>query len=139
MKLNRYLTPTGILVVATILIIGVGLLFIPRTSHKHVSIEPVSPVVTLGEGWEYRWCDSPRDAAGVPLWTYEELDNPAWQPLSTLGWPPNPPSQATFWLRTTLPPEEHWPEPALFIPLTGQLFELYLDQELLYQFGELDD
>src|SRR5262245_3713422 len=113
MNLTRYLTPTRILVVAAILMIGVGLLFIPRASHKQVWVEPDSPIATLSEGWQYRWGDSPRDATGVPIWTYEDLANPAWQPLPMLGWPPNPQNQTTFWVRTTLPPADHWPEPSL--------------------------
>ena len=57
MKLTYYLTPTRILVVATILAIGVGLLFMPRNSHKQIEFEPDSPVMTLSEGWQYRWGD----------------------------------------------------------------------------------
>jgi hypothetical protein len=35
----------------------------------------------VGEGWQYRWGDSPIDARGVPLWAYNESDGSVWMPI----------------------------------------------------------
>ncbi|PAU79110.1 sensor domain-containing diguanylate cyclase [Halomonas salipaludis] len=88
-------------------------------------------------GWEWRWGDSPLDAAGRPTW---RQDNAAegWQEI---GFPSNPPArsgQQHLWLRTTLP-DGDWRDPVIYIYSIDLIAQFFLDGELLYQYGEFDD
>lgn len=126
------------LIIIILVVLVIGSLFTISFDSQIQSLGEVdSPAVKLAEGWQYRWGDSPLDTAGIPLWTYDDLANPTWQPLPILGWPPNRQGRANLWLRITLPTTGQWHIPSLFIPQTSQRFELYLEDELIYRFGEL--
>ena len=47
-------------------------------------------LVELDRDWAYRWGDSPLDAAGVPVWTYEQESGQAWREIN---FPSNPPDR----------------------------------------------
>ena len=127
------------IILFTLLALAIGSLFtISFDSHKESMLEPDSSVVKLEGGWLYRWGDSPLNADGIPIWTYDDLSNPDWQPLPTLGWPPDREGRTSVWLQITLPSSGRWQDPALFIPQTSQVFELYIENELIYKFGELN-
>lgn len=87
-------------------------------------------------GWEWRWGDSPRDAAGAPVWLSEGkgLD---WQAIDVPSNPPGRQGRQNLWLRTSLP-EGGWPDPVLYINSIDLIAQFYLDGEPLYQFGEFD-
>nr|WP_290694512.1 GGDEF domain-containing protein [Halomonas sp. UBA3074] len=86
--------------------------------------------------WEYRWGDSPPNVDGTPAWLYS--DALEWQSTAS---PSNPPGRAGhqhLWLRTTLP-EGQWNDPVLFITSINLIGQAYLGDQLIYQYGELDD
>lgn len=90
----------------------------------------------LDAGWEYRWGDSPFDAAGVPLWT-QAPEEDAWSPI---GFPSNPPGRAgrqNAWFRVTLP-EGEWRDPVLYIFSVDIIVQVYLEGRLLYEYGHFD-
>ncbi|MGB2905479.1 MAG: ATP-binding protein [Candidatus Aminicenantaceae bacterium] len=98
--------------------------------------EANAPPHLLIEGWETRWGDSPFDAEGIPAWTYQDLQSPEWTPVSriiTLA-PPN--AERFHWLRIGLP-EDYWSEPVLFFPRVYLHLQVYLEDRLLYSYGEM--
>jgi hypothetical protein len=81
--------------------------------------------------WEYRWGDSPG----------EESANAAlkWQPLGRKAIP-NPPGRQGrrfLWLRTRLSGPDV-DDATLYLGIVNQLFEAFIDGELVYRFGQLD-
>ncbi|HET8904701.1 MAG TPA: diguanylate cyclase [Saccharospirillum sp.] len=97
-----------------------------------------SSAMTLDEGWQYRWGDSPFTAAGEPVWTRDAPDSEAWH---SIGFPSNPPGrngQTNVWFRVNLP-ENQWWEPILYIYSVDLITEVYLDSEKIYQYGTFDD
>ncbi|MFC3852637.1 diguanylate cyclase [Salinispirillum marinum] len=92
--------------------------------------------IDLSQQWEYRWGDSPFTADGRPLWTLE--DNPAaWAPIDFPSNPPNRDGQTNAWYRLTLP-DNQWRDPALYIFSIDLIAEFYLEDELIYRFGDFD-
>lgn len=114
----------------------------PATSVAAGPAEPKPPRLSPVElaqdytgAWSYKWGDSPRDENGVFLW----LQAAAFTPLETPG-PPRPPGrsgQQFLWLRTQLTgPEVH--DATLYLEIVDQLFEAYLDGQLIHRYGDLD-
>ncbi|MDR5865857.1 GGDEF domain-containing protein [Halomonas koreensis] len=90
----------------------------------------------LGEGWEYRWGDSPFLADGTPAWTGAAEDD-AWRPIA---FPSNPPDRAGrrhAWFRVTLP-EGPWRDPVLYVYSIDLIAEAYLGGERIYRHGTFD-
>lgn len=86
--------------------------------------------------WEYRWGDSPPSVDGTPAWLYSDaLD---WQPTASPSNPPGREGHQHLWLRTTLPGGE-WNDPVLFITSINLIGQAYLGNQLIYQYGELDE
>jgi diguanylate cyclase (GGDEF)-like protein len=90
----------------------------------------------LDSGWQYRWGDSPFDENGIPVWTQEAVDE-AWQPI---GFPSNPPGREkrhNAWFRITLP-EGNWRDPVMYIYSVDLIVQVYLESDLIYQYGAFD-
>jgi len=94
-----------------------------------------SPPVKITEVWQYRWGDSPVDEAGVPLWTYRELDSPEWKLTTATTQLPGHEGRKILWLRAPLP-EGKWEAPAVLIPRVYMLCQVYLDRSLIYASGD---
>ncbi len=137
MKLRSYLTTGRIFIAIVLCIIINAWFFVPLDNASQSLIQSELSSIEITEGWQYRWGDSPLDEGSIPIWSYDDLGNTAWQPLAKLGRPPDYDGQRNFWLRTKLPSGE-WRDPTLFIPLTRELFEIYVEGELIYKFGELN-
>ncbi len=97
----------------------------------------VAPPRDLADGWEYRWGDSPRLPDGSPAWTRQAEDD-AWQPIAFPSNPPDRQGRHHAWFRITLP-EGNWRDPVLYIYSIDLLAEFYLDGDLLYRHGSLDE
>ena len=94
------------------------------------------PQIDLTDGWQYRWGDSRMDGDGVPVWTYEDLGSPEWKGAQSTQNPPGRNRQKELWLRTSLP-EGKWNDASIYVNKVNLNFEVYLEQELIYKFGEL--
>ena len=94
--------------------------------------EPAGP-------WEYRWGDSPRDQNGHLVWLSSDAngDSGSWQSNGQSVRPEGHGSNRYLWLRTRLD-GPRVANPALYFLIVEQLFEAYLDGQLIYRFGELD-
>ena len=89
----------------------------------------------LDSDWEYRWGDSSFDGE-IPVWTLEDNPN-AWKPIDFPSNPPNRDGQQNAWYRITLP-EGTFVDPVVYIYSIDLIAEVYLEQELIYQFGDFD-
>lgn len=89
----------------------------------------------LTSGWQYRWGDSPVDTTGTPTWLTERPDS-AWNTFPKLDWPEGRDGQEWIWYRITLPPVR-FARPALYLPNVATAFEVYIGEDLVYQFGTL--
>lgn len=104
------------------------------------------PIQVVGGSWEYRYGESPLDAAGRPLWASAPAGSDLVRPgASGAGFracgsdtkPPGRGGQDVLWLRTRLPGPEV-AQPTLYFLIVEQIFEAYLDGQPLYHFGQLD-
>lgn len=88
------------------------------------------------QSWEYRWGDSPYDGNNRPQWL--QSDSTEWQSIDSPSNPPGRNGREHLWLRTTLPAGD-WSDPVLFITSINLIGQVYLGDELIYQYGEFDD
>lgn len=86
--------------------------------------------------WEYRWGDSPRNTNGSPAWLHSDTID--WQTAASPSNPPGREHHQHLWLRTTLP-EGDWNDPVLYITSMNLIGQVYLGDELVYQYGEFDE
>jgi diguanylate cyclase len=100
------------------------------------SSRPAS-LVGLTEGWSYRWGDSPRGADGVFTWLGQGSED-GWQPISYPSNPPDRLGRRNAWFRVRLP-ESAARDPGLFVYSIDVNAELYVGEELVYAWGELDE
>jgi len=97
-------------------------------------------LIELTEGWEYRWGDSPLDADGVLVWTYEDTSSTEWLSIDYndgIANPPNRQDHKILWLRITLP-EKNLRDPQLRIQFIGFACEAYLEKDLFYSFKSVN-
>ncbi|WP_169697738.1 GGDEF domain-containing protein [Methylophaga nitratireducenticrescens] len=89
------------------------------------------------ENWQYRWGDSPF-LDGKPIWTMPDQENhDDWQSIPNPIYPPDRQDRENIWYRTTLP-DIKLVDPVVFISSIDLIAEVYLDQQLIYRFGEFD-
>ena len=93
--------------------------------------------VTLSEGWQFRWGDSPVSADGSPAWAQGQ-DPRGWQAINFPSNPPGRDGKRHAWFKTTLPSEGSWRDPVLYIYSVDLLLEAYLEGQRHYRFGEFD-
>lgn len=101
----------------------IGLLVLVACSGRGLDAGSPSPV-TLNDGWEYRWGDSRDDEPAA-----------AWRPATLPGTPAGRNGQSHLWMRRTLPPNV-WRDPALMAPGIDRVFEVWLEDRLVYRFGD---
>ncbi|MBD2040756.1 ATP-binding protein [Microcoleus sp. FACHB-672] len=122
---------------AFLLAMLMGQLFSTQSSYVGVPQSTNSLPVAITEGWQYRWGDSPFDAAGVPVWSYQELSSPEWKSLQIPAKLAKPPGEKMAWFRVKLP-EGRWQYPSLNLQGASWSFEVYQNQELIGKFADLD-
>ncbi len=119
------------------LILSIMILFFLGSLEVHAqSVQDAdSATVKITEGWQYRWGDSPVDEAGVPLWTYQELDSPDWKSTTATTRLPGHEGRKILWLRVPMP-EGKWEAPMVLIPRVFSLCHVYLDRSLIHSSGD---
>ncbi|WP_151702924.1 GGDEF domain-containing protein [Nitrincola alkalilacustris] len=91
--------------------------------------------MSLDQGWEYRWGDSPF-VDGVPQWVL--ADEP--EHWHDIAFPSNPPGrhlQQNVWYRVALP-QSNWVDPVLYVTSIDLIAEVYLGANKIYHYGEFD-
>ncbi|WP_416395161.1 GGDEF domain-containing protein [Allohahella sp. A8] len=92
--------------------------------------------ISLEEGWEYRWGDSPFTQAGEPEWAISSSPDD-WQ---AIGFPSNPPGRdghTNVWFRVPIP-EAHLHEPVLYIFSVDLIVQVFHEGRQIYQYGTFD-
>lgn len=86
--------------------------------------------------WQYRYGDSPKGSDGqAPLWAQAAVPEGTFKDAPYLTNPPGRDGQRWLWLRTRLA-GPMVPRSMLYLMTVDQIFEAYLDGELVYRFGE---
>ena len=93
-------------------------------------------LVELDRNWTYRWGDSPFDAEGSPLWICRQEDEQAWRGINFPSNPPDRRDRTRVWFRTRLP-DFSGGDPRIFIYSIDLAAEVYLENRLIYSYGEL--
>lgn len=106
------------------------------TNYAHAqAISPAS--ISLQDGWEYRWGDPAISNQTIESWLKE--DSTEWKAHHDFpGRVPRNNDEKNLWMRVRLPdiiPEQ----PTLHLQGVDQNLEIYLDQQLIYRFGEIDE
>ena len=104
-------------------------------SNSFAAEKPLS----LEQGWEYRWGDSPMSAEGVPVWTVEPESASDWHAIDFPSNPPDRSGKQHVWYRLVLPDLSGYLDPVLYIYSIDLIAQVYLEDQLVYQFGEFDD
>lgn len=99
--------------------------------------EPPRPAV-VSENWQYRHGDSGRNEQGIPLWVYDGRDSSDWTAFSCPGQPPGESDSGNVWLRTVLPSVEY-KNPCIMFTTNDQLFQVYLEDKLIYSYGDIEN
>ncbi|HWQ30878.1 MAG TPA: ATP-binding protein, partial [Negativicutes bacterium] len=99
--------------------------------------EPPRPAV-VSENWQYRHGDSGRNEQGIPLWVYDRRDSSDWTAFSCPGQPPGESDSGNIWLRTVLPSVEY-KNPCIMFTTNDQLFQVYLEDKLIYSYGDIEN
>ncbi len=85
--------------------------------------------------WEYRVGDSPIDNSGLPVWIDDKNNSGNWLTCSVPQAGVHNIDNNYIWLKTTLS-DYKLQEPSIFIYTYDKVFELYLNNKLLYTFGD---
>jgi signal transduction histidine kinase len=92
-------------------------------------------VVTIEDGWAYRWGDSPVDASGVPVWTTSR-DDGDWTPIAGGRVDIGAGSDSNYlWFRVRLP-DTRYENALLYMPTVLLAHETYIDTVRVYSWGE---
>ncbi len=96
--------------------------------------QSVKDLVNLDKGWQYRVGDSPINEKGFLVWLDENWDAPGWNTVYDINDFCIKNTSKSLWLRIQLP---EWEEKNAGIYINGvsQQVQVYLDHELIYQFG----
>ncbi|MGE5676850.1 MAG: ATP-binding protein [Pseudomonadota bacterium] len=98
--------------------------------------EPPRPAV-VSENWQYRQGDSGKNAQGIPTWVYDSRDSSDWTAFACPGQPPVESDSGNIWLRTVLPSVEY-KNPCIMFTTNDQLFQVYLEDKLIYSYGAIE-
>ncbi len=91
----------------------------------------------LNSNWQYRFGKSPRGEDGSLQWLSDSSYSSGWTSINSLDEIPRNMEGRTLWLRTKLP-DSAVTNPAVFIKNVMQVVQVYVEGELVYQYGNFD-
>ncbi len=106
-----------------------GMIFSHHSEALIKTFETKSFKIT--DGWLYKWGDPD---INHNIWN---LNNSKWKPLKFPGWAPERGKNKILWMKVKLP-DLNPKDPCIYLDPTEQSFEAYLDNELIYKFGEIN-
>ncbi|HEY9811721.1 MAG TPA: response regulator [Halomicronema sp.] len=130
--LKRYKFFLGLIAFLLVIFSSFSNTLLPKSSAL-----PEMASLEIKEGWEYRWGDSPLDASGVPVWTYENSPTSDWKPLTIPAKIPKPAGVKSAWFRVKLP-GGNWDYPTLYITGVSWAYQFYIGPEKIASFGNLN-
>ncbi len=87
----------------------------------------------ITSGWSYHWGDLPKDSVS-DHWLYEKVQ---WEPTSSPKDIPGRQNENIVWLKIELPLSA-WRDPYLFVSSVDLTLEVFLKNQQIYHFGEID-
>ncbi|MDP4146289.1 MAG: ATP-binding protein [Bacillota bacterium] len=115
------------------LVILIGCI-IPSLNDSH--LVDYMPTTKVMGGWQYRNGDSPVDKKGNPVWLTDN-NNVSWENFSIPGTPPERDANGEVWVRVKLP-EGNYKDPSIYFLTYNQVFQVFMDNKLIYSFGSFD-
>ena len=115
-----------------------GILFIANTNVNSNSFSlNTDKSEQIKTGWKYKIGDSIFNSDGQPLLTTKngELD---WKTFNIPGQPPNITKSNYIWLTVKLPSTK-WKDPYLYFATYDQEIEFYMDQKLIFKYGNFSN
>ena len=120
-----------------LILLGILVVIIPKQlSHRARNNIKATDTYLALEDWQYRWGDPALEEQFLSNWTLEQTEIP-WKKFNVPGQPPNKQALKEVWLRTQLPIQS-FKDPAIFFMTNDQCFEVYLEGEVIYRFGEFN-
>lgn len=101
------------------------------------STELSQKTLKITSGWQYHWGDSPIDSNGHFLWLDNHSSKEGWVDFQFPGRPENNNKYNTLWIRTTLP-QADFKNPSFRFRASQQAAEVYLEDKLIYSYGNYD-
>ena len=117
-----------------IFLVSLLLISISCNSNVPQNTNSSDTLINLDKGWHYRTGDSPLDENGHLLWLDDNMDSPNWIPAKDIDDFIIKNTTKSLWLRIKLP---KWQNKNAGIIINGisQQVQIYLDDEMIYQFG----
>ena len=119
-----------------LLIVGTCFLPISVWAQTNFYQSPI-PSKEITTEWQYRWGDSPVNKSGLPEWALDDPENSSWNWFKIPGQPPNIHHLKNVWVRVKLP-SGRWLDPGLLVTTNDQRFQVFLDGQMIYQFGDME-
>ncbi|MDR5858759.1 GGDEF domain-containing protein [Halomonas eurihalina] len=94
--------------------------------------------ISLTDGWEYLWGDSPIADDGTLVWASGEPADANWRSIDFPSNPPDRNGRHHAWFRTTLPMDGEWRDPVLYIYSVDLIVEAYLEGQRIYRYGNFN-
>lgn len=94
-------------------------------------------ILPLDHSWQYRFGESSIDEDDNLIWLNNDFDSAGWINIKKLDEIPRDEAGRTLWLRTILP-DSNITNPAVFIENVMQVVQVYVEGELVYEYGNFD-
>lgn len=94
-----------------------------------------SGYIDINEGWQYLNMDPQKEASDLSISNLYNIDEIKWRDFNVPGQPPKVQANQDIWLRVTLS-QPVLRDPSILLLTYDQIFEVYLDNKLLYKFGD---
>ncbi|MGD8777836.1 MAG: hypothetical protein PVH88_02625 [Ignavibacteria bacterium] len=106
-----------------------------NNGEKHLNIS--DSIIKMQSNWQFRYGKSPCDSNKNLTWLSNGLDSPGWTNIKSVNEIPRDKKNNTLWIRTVLP-DKNLIDPSIYTGDIQQIFQVYLDNKLIYQFGNFD-
>lgn len=107
-----------------------------QITSEYKTYQPLEAISDISR-WQYHWGDSPLDSDGNYQWLDNAANKEGWVDFQFPGRPRNPDKFKVVWIRATLH-DTGISNPSIKFRMAQQSVEVYLDNQLIYKYGESD-